>query len=248
MYFCVVCFLYLLLWLCVCLFCVVTQYGAVCPRLSPTKVTLARACPAKRWLQVWSPSKCHLWSVGAPQFHHRDEPDRQPTGCCRQPFGSVARSCSQKGSQRVDWHVHHAAVARNQHAHIFTVECSKSSPWPGFGPLRYDSRARRSCAQYRGDGTGEIWNGKICRNKSVPNYATAFSGPSPFFSVSLVVLLACTFPLCPRSLLYTDASKKSEPTRILQEIATSFQEITATNQRPIGNKGHVQTRHACFRV
>ena len=30
-------------------------------------------------------------------------------------------------------------------------------------------------------GTGEFWNGTIWHNKTVPNYATVFEGPKPFF-------------------------------------------------------------------
>jgi len=52
-----------------------------------------------------------------------------------------------------------------------------------------------------GGGTGEILNGKIWHNKEVPHYAVVFFGPKPFLWVSLLALLACTFPWCPRSLL-----------------------------------------------
>ena len=73
---------------------------------------------------------------------------------------------------------------------------------------------------------GEVWNGKIWHNNSVPNYATGFQGPLPFCSVSFLALLACTFPLCPALPLWQ---------------APSLQEMTATIQTPIGNNNHSQS-------
>ena len=50
--------------------------------------------------------------------------------------------------------------------------------------------------------------GKVRHNRSVPNYAAAFEGPEPFFWVSLLALLACAVPLCPRAF-----GKSEQPTK-----------------------------------
>ena len=65
----------------------------------------------------------------------------------------------------------------------------------------------------RKSGTREIWH-----NKNMPNYATAFKGPWPFFWVPLVALLDADFPwACPM------CSTECLP------------EVSAPNQRPMGN-------------
>ena len=49
-----------------------------------------------------------------------------------------------------------------------------------------------------------MWMGKIWHNRS----AAVFEGPKPFFWVSLLALLACAVPLCPRA-----SGKSEQPTK-----------------------------------
>ena len=95
---------------------------------------------------------------------------------------------------------------------------------------------------YRGLRTGEIGGGKFWHNKSVPKCAMAFSGPKPFFQVSFLALLACTFPLC--NLLNRAHCARTicstgpiVPAQFALQ-GPSIQEMTATNQRPIGNSNY----------
>ena len=48
-------------------------------------------------------------------------------------------------------------------------------------------------------------------NSSVPNDATVFEGPWPFFQASLLALLGCAFPLRPRTLLFRDNDCNQTP-------------------------------------
>ena len=84
-------------------------------------------------------------------------------------------------------HVHHSSRMSPGKARVFISHCSGL-----MGQMADMSKLCSVCAPSNrphhycrrgggGLGTGGIRNGKIWHNKSVPNYATAFGSPKPFF-------------------------------------------------------------------
>ena len=116
---------------------------------------------------------------------------------CGNVWARQDRSTNGWGQWRRWWRPIPSSNGRWQNCHRRVESRQAQRVWDEFHDWYVKRDSRRPCnlIQYWGRwklGTGEVWNGKLEHNKSVPNYAVVFEAPKPSFQVSLSALLACT--------------------------------------------------------